>query len=112
MINKFENPKTGKLFDDYTAEKFRHRSRQLYRFYVKNDRNLWKKCKICDEVLPHSRKSDEMKHVGKKKKKSGKKGSGSGQKKAWVTMRKNAKKASWRRRFPNHSLTKEWKRKH
>ena len=116
MINKFENPKTGKLFDDYTAEKFRHRSRQLYRYYADPNapmvKKLWKECKICHEVLPHSRKSDEMKHLGKKKKKSGKKGSGSGQKKAWVTMRKNAKKASWRRRFPTHSLTKEWKRKH
>ena len=51
-------------------------------------------------------------NIKRKKKKSRKKGSGSGQKKAWVTMRKNAKKASWRRRFPNHALTKEWKRKH
>ena len=72
MINKFENPKTKKLHDEYEAEKFRHRSRQLYRFYAgKNDRNLWKKCPTCDEVLPHSNKRVQDEHTKKKKKKSG-----------------------------------------
>lgn len=72
MINKFENPKAKKLHDEYEAEKFRHRSRQLYRFYAgENKRNLWKKCPTCDEVLPHSSKRDEMEHTKKKKKKAG-----------------------------------------
>ena len=70
MINKFENPKTGELFDDYKAEKFRHRSRQLYRFYAgKNDRNLWKKFPTCHEVFPHKKESDQIKHGKKKNKK-------------------------------------------
>ena len=72
MINKFENPKTKKLYDEYEAEKFRHRSRQLYRFYAgKNDRNLWKKCPTCDEVLPHSNERVQDEHTKKKKKKAG-----------------------------------------
>ena len=77
MINKFENPKTGKLFDKYAAEKFRHRSRQLYRYYADPNaptvKKLWKECKICHEMLPHSRESDQIKHGKKKKKKSGRK---------------------------------------
>ena len=116
MINKFENSKTGELFDDHRAEKFRHRSRQLYRYYANPNaamaKKLWKECKICHEVIPHRSKKLETEHKKKKKKKSGRKGSGSGQKKAWITIKKNVKKASWRRKFPNHSATKQWKRKH
>ena len=70
MINKFENPKTKKLYDEYEAEKFRHRSRQLYRFYAgKNDRNLWKKCPTCDEVFPTAMKEFKMNIQKRKRKK-------------------------------------------
>ena len=69
MINKFENPKAKKLHDKYEAEKFRHRSRQLHRYYAgENDKGLWKECQICHEVLPHRSEKLETKHKKKKKK--------------------------------------------
>ena len=77
MINKFENPKTKKLFSEYEAEIFSHRSKQLYKYYAGKNRywvtKLWEKCPICDEVLPHSSESIQMKHKKKKKKKPGRK---------------------------------------
>ena len=70
MINKFEKYVGGD--SDHKAKIFRHRSRQLHRYYAgKNDKGLWKKCLTCNEVLPHRSEKLETEH--KKKKKPGRK---------------------------------------
>ena len=102
MINKFENPKTKNLFSEYEAEIFSHRSKQLYKYYAGKNRywvtKLWEKCPICDEVLPHSSESIQMKHKKKKKKKPGrklkisKKKLSERAKKAWRTRKRDATK--------------------
>ena len=53
MINKFEKYVKGGSY--HKAEIFKHRSRQLYRYYAdeKDTRRLWDPCPECGEVLPH-----------------------------------------------------------
>ena len=87
LINRNVDPKTKKIISSSRASKRQERQQRIFRTYGGNDPRF---------------KSNKPKNSM----------SGSGQKKAWKTMRKNVKKASWRRKFPNHPLTKEWKRKH
>ena len=87
VINRNIHPRTKKLINETDEEKRREKGRRIYRSYAGND--------------PRFKSNKPKNSTG-----------GSGQKKAWVTMRKKAKNASWRRKFPNHPLTKEWKRKH
>lgn len=110
MINKFENSK--KLHDEYEAEKFRHRSRQLYRFRVgKNKRYLWKICPICDEVLPHSDERVQDEHTKKKKKKAGRRSGkrSAGAKMSWLTsiLLRAKMKAETRKRYGVRMPTKK-----
>ena len=87
VINRNIHPKTRKFINETDEEKRREKGRRIYRSYADSDPRF---------------KSNKPKNST----------SGSGQKKAWITIKKNAKKASWRRKFPNHPATKEWKRKH
>lgn len=97
MINKFEKYVEGD--SDHKAKIFRHRSRQLHRYYAgENDKGLWKECQICHEVLPHRSEKLETKHKKKKKKKPGrklkisKKKLSERAKKAWRTRKRKAAK--------------------
>ena len=87
VINRYINPRTKKFLSETEQAQRKEKGRRIYRSYTGND--------------PRFKSNKPKNSTG-----------GSGQKKAWVTMRKKAKNASWRRKFPNHPLTKEWKRKH
>ena len=67
MINKFE--KYVERDSDHKAKIFKHRSRQLYKFYAdkNNTRGLWQRCKQCNEILPHDLEKNELEHKKKKK---------------------------------------------
>ena len=66
MINKFEKYVEGD--SDHKAKIFRHRSRQLHRYYAGKDKGLWKECQECHEVLPHRSEKLDTEHKKKKKK--------------------------------------------
>ena len=54
VINKFEKPKTHRLFNLSKARKFRHKSRQLYRYYTPEEhdpKDLWIRCEICKKLI-------------------------------------------------------------
>ena len=54
VINKFEKLKTHGLFNLSKARKFRHKSRQLYRYYTPEEhdpKNLWERCEICKKLI-------------------------------------------------------------
>jgi hypothetical protein len=88
LINRNVDPKTRKIISSSSATKRQERQQRQFRTYG-------------DNIDPRF-KSNKPKNST----------SGSGQKKAWITIKKHAKKASWRRKFPNHPATKQWKRKH
>ena len=73
VINRFEHPKHPLYKHPDKAEKFRHKSRQMYRHYVEGDpKKLWVECPKCGsmEHLHNEKQKDEC---SPKKKSSGKK---------------------------------------
>tara|TARA_B100001750_G_scaffold94363_1_gene74439 strand:- start:62 stop:859 length:798 start_codon:yes stop_codon:yes gene_type:complete len=87
VVNRYINPRTKKFISETEQAERVEKGRRVYRSYTHSDTRF----------------------QSKKGKNST---SDSGQEKAWKTMRGRVKNASWRKKYPNHSLTKEWKRKH
>jgi hypothetical protein len=73
VINRFEHPKHPLYKHPDKAEKFRHKSRQMYRHYVEGDpKKLWVECPKCG-MMEHLHNEKQKDECSPKKKSSGKK---------------------------------------
>ena len=73
VINRFEHPKHHLYKHPDKAEKFRHKSRQMYRHYVEGDpKKLWVECPKCG-MMEHLHNEKQKDECSPKKKSSGKK---------------------------------------
>ena len=73
VINRFEHPKHPLYKHPDKAEKFRHKSRQMYRHYVEGDpKKLWVECPKCGK-MEHLHNEKQKDECSPKKKSSGKK---------------------------------------
>ena len=84
-INRCINPKTKKIIDTGKQDERRQKLRRIYRSYTNGDPRF-------------------------KQKQSKNATNNSSQKKSWKTMRKRVQNPSWRRKNPNHPLTKKYKK--
>ena len=87
VVNRYINPRTKKFISETEQAERVEKGRRVYRSYTHSDTRFQSK---------------------KGKNSTG----GSAQKKAWRTMKKNVTKSSWRKKYPNHSLTRKWKKEH